>query len=87
MIVGSANIQNCNVSSTCCDGYNATIGVSSCGTLPSVCAVLPARMLAYDYVIGGVTRRGVPSNLPFSNGAPPEIAIITLAELIANKGW
>ena len=31
VLVGSANVQNCNVSSTCCDGYNATIGVSSCG--------------------------------------------------------
>ena len=58
VMVGSANIQNCNVSSTCCDGYNATIGLSSCGNYPSVCAVLPSRMLAYDLVLGEVTRRG-----------------------------
>jgi hypothetical protein len=86
VLVGSANIQNCNVSSTCCDGYNATIGVSSCGTTQSVCAVLPARQLAYDLVLGGITRRGISTNLPYSNGAPAAISIITLDELIANKG-
>jgi hypothetical protein len=86
VLVGSANIQNCNVSSTCCDGYNATIGVASCGSTQSVCAVLPAFQLAYDYVLGGVTRMGVSTNLPYSNGAPPAISIITLADLIANKG-
>lgn len=58
VLVGSANVANCNVSSTCCDGYNATIGVSSCGTTQSICAVLPARQLAYDFVLGGVTRKG-----------------------------
>lgn len=86
VMVGSANIQNCNVSSTCCDGYNATIGLSSCGDYPSVCAVLPSRMLAYDLVVGEITRRGIPTNLPYSNGAPAEINIVTLEELIANKG-
>eukprot|EP01038_Epipyxis_sp_PR26KG_P006359 gene6359-8759_t len=86
VLVGSANLENCNVSSTCCDGYNATIGVASCGNYRSVCAVLPANMLAYPFVIDGVTRRGVPTNLPYSNGAPAEIQIVTLAELIANKG-
>ena len=86
VLVGSANIQNCNLSSTCCDGYNATLGVSSCGKTQSVCAVLPARQLAYDLVLGGVTRMGVATNLPYSNGAPAAISIITLDELIANKG-
>jgi hypothetical protein len=86
VLVGSANIQNCNVSSTCCDGYNATIGVASCGTTQSVCAVLPARQLAYDLVLGGITRRGISTNLPYSNGAPAAISIITIDELIANKG-
>ena len=86
VLVGSANVQNCNVSSTCCDGYNATIGLSSCGVLPTVCAVLPSRVLAYDYVIDGVTRRQTGTNLPYSNGAPQEIAIFTLEELQKNKG-
>mmetsp|Transcript_6182 Transcript_6182/g.8636 ORF Transcript_6182/g.8636 Transcript_6182/m.8636 type:complete len:1059 (+) Transcript_6182:817-3993(+) len=86
VIVGSANIQNCNVSSTCCDGYNSSIGISSCGNYRSVCVVFPSRMLAYDFVKDSVTRRGVPSSLPYPNGAPPEIDIITLEELIANKG-
>ena len=86
VLVGSANVQNCNVSSTCCDGYNATIGLASCGTSASVCAVLPSRALASDFVVDGVTRRMVGSNVPYPNGAPQEIEIFTLDELIANKG-
>ena len=86
VMVGSANVQNCNVSSTCCDGYNATIGLASCGNLPTVCAVLPSRALASDFVYGGITRRQVGSNIPYPNGAPQEIEIFTLDELIANKG-
>ncbi len=87
VVVGSTNIQNCNVSSTCCDGYNATIGLASCGTGRTVCAVLPARMLAYEFAIDGVSRRQVPSNLPYP-GIPDsnEIVIFTLDELKANKG-
>eukprot|EP00605_Chrysophyceae_sp_TOSAG23-4_P000358 GSChrysophyteH1.ASY1.ANO1.405.1 assembled CDS len=86
VMVGSTNIQNCNVSSTCCDGFNATIGLASCGKLPSVCAVLPSRALASDYVVDGITRRQVGSNVPYPNGALQEIEIMTLDELIANKG-
>eukprot|EP01040_Poterioochromonas_malhamensis_P007147 gene7147-7718_t len=86
VMVGDANIQNCNVSSTCCDGYDPAIGTSSCGNYQSVCAVLAAHMLAYDYVNEGVTRRGVSSNLAYDTGAPPDITISTLDELIANKG-
>lgn len=86
VLVGSANVQNCNVSSTCCDGYNSTIGPASCGTTKSVCAVLPARQLAYDLVIDGITRSGVISNLDYSNGQPAALSIFTLEELKANKG-
>lgn len=74
------------MSSTCCDGYDPAVGLESCGAYRSVCAVLPANMLAYDLVLNGVTRRAVPTNLPYSNGAPPEINIFTLPELIANRG-
>lgn len=83
IVVGNANIQNCNVSSTCCDGYNATIGIASCGL---VCAVYPDRMLASSLVIDGITRRLTPSNLPYDNGAPPEIVFKTPDQLIADKG-
>jgi len=86
VLVGSANVQNCNMSSTCCDGYNATIGLASCGVLPTVCAVLPSRTLAYEYVIDGITRRQTGTNRPYSNGAPPEIAIFTLDQLRKNAG-
>lgn len=81
VLVGSANVQNCNGSSTCCDGYNATIGLSSCG---SVCATYQSRRLAFPTVIGGVTRRQVPSNIPYADGSPPEKVITTLAGLGAN---
>merc|ERR1712000_240709 len=86
IIVGSAQIENCNVSSTCCDGYNATLGLASCGTSASVCAVLLERRLAYEYVVDGVTRRQTPSNIPYDDGSPPEKVVLTLQELIANKG-
>ncbi len=86
VMVGATNVQNCNVSSTCCDGYNATIGLASCGTYASVCAVLPSRALASDFVIDGITRRQVGSNVPYPNGALPEIQIFTVDELRANKG-
>lgn len=86
VIVGSAQIENCNVSSTCCDGYNATLGLASCGTSASVCAVLLERRLAYEYVVDGVTRRQTPSNIPYDDGSPPEKVVLTLQELIANKG-
>lgn len=88
VFVGSANLANCNASSTCCDGYNATLGAAlSCRQgYPSVCAVLLANALAYDAVIGGLSRRGTPSTLKYSNGANAVITFITLDELISNKG-
>jgi hypothetical protein len=71
---------------TCCDGFNASIGVTSCGTGATVCATLLERRLAYQYVENGITRRQVPSNLPYDNGAPPEKVVLTLQELIDNAG-
>ncbi|CAM9989648.1 unnamed protein product, partial [Ectocarpus fasciculatus] len=85
-IVGSAHVENCNASSTCCDGYDPLIGEASCGSTASVCAVLLERRLDYEYVVDGVTRRQVPSNLPYPNGGQPEKVILTLDALIANQG-
>ncbi|CAE7456757.1 unnamed protein product, partial [Symbiodinium microadriaticum] len=65
VIVGSAQVENCNASMTCCDGFNE---------------------LAYDYVYDGITRRQVPSNVPYDDGAPPEKVVLTLQELIAIQG-
>ena len=86
VIVGSAQVENCNASMTCCDGFNETLGLASCGTGRSVCAVLLERRLAYDYVYDGVTRRQVPSNIPYDDGSPPEKVVLTLQELIAIQG-
>lgn len=85
-IVGSAHVENCNASMTCCDGYNETLGLASCGTGRTVCAVLLERRLAYEYVYDGISRRQVPSNRPYDDGAPPEKVILTLEELIAVQG-
>jgi hypothetical protein len=89
VVVGSANIQNCNSSSTCCDGFNATVGIKSCvGGMfsKSVCAVFAARELAHPFVFDGKTRSAPLSNLPFSNGSPADIDIVTLDYLLTNKG-
>lgn len=85
-IVGSAHVENCNASMTCCDGYNETLGLASCGTGRTVCAVLLERRLAYEYVYDGISRRQVPSNRPYDDGSPPEKVILTLDELIAIQG-
>lgn len=85
VLVGDANIQNCNSSSSCCDGYNATLGVSSCRAGVSVCAVLQDRQLEFDFVIDGITRRQVPYNIPYSDGGLPQIVALTLDELISSK--
>ena len=71
---------------TCCDGFNATIGLASCGTGATVCATLLERRLEYPYVVDGISRRQVPSNLPYDNGSPPEKVVLTLQELIHNAG-
>jgi hypothetical protein len=86
VLVGSTQVENCNASTTCCDGFNPLIGIASCGNKPSVCANLLERRLAYEYVEGGVTRRQVPSNIPYSDGSPPEKVVLTLDELIAGRG-
>jgi hypothetical protein len=86
VIVGSAHIENCNASTTCCDGYNATIGIASCGVSASVCAVLLERRLSVKYAVDGASRRQVPSNIPYDNGALPEKVVMTVAELIAGRG-
>ena len=52
-IVGSAQIQNCNASHVCCDGYNASIGSESCKPGRSVCANLLRRQLEHEFVLDG----------------------------------
>jgi len=86
VLVGNTNLQNCNVSSTCCDGYNATLGLASCRAGVSVCAVLNERQLGYDFVQNGITRRQVQYNIPYANGGLQEIVAMTLDELIQSKG-
>jgi len=71
VLVGSANVQNCNSSSTCCDGYDGS-SLDSCG---AVCATILEERLARDYVIGGQTRREVPSNIKYDTGKGPEKVI------------
>jgi hypothetical protein len=42
--------------------------------------------LAYSYSDDGLSRRLTPSNIPYDNGAPAEKVVLTLTELITNKG-
>ena len=86
IIVGDAHIENCNASVTCCDGYNPLIGLASCGSRATVCAVLLENRLEYRYVEDGVTRRQVPSNIPYPDGGLSEKVVLTLDELRANRG-
>ena len=79
-------MENCNRSFTCCDGYNATVGPNSCLPGPSVCAVFLSSQLDSSAVIDGLSRRQVPTNIPFSDGNPPEKRVMTLSELVASKG-
>ena len=46
-----------------------------------MCADLLQRQLAYSYVIDGITRRQVPSNVPYPDGGAPEFVVQRLDEL------
>ena len=85
-IVGSAHVENCNSSFTCCDGYNPAIGYRSCRPGPSVCAFLLSRSINTEFVIDGQTRQGVPSNALSADGISPPIVVMSLDELFTNKG-
>ena len=81
VLVGSANVQNCNSSSTCCDGYNATLGEAKNWGCGAVCATILERRLAFEYVVGGTTRRQVPANIPYVTEGDQEKVITTLQGL------
>jgi hypothetical protein len=81
VLVGSANVQNCNSSSTCCDGYNVTLGAEQDYGCGLVCATILERRLAYDLVVDGVTRRQVPANIPYVKEGDQEKVIMTLQGL------
>ena len=52
-IIGSAHIENCNISHVCCDGYNASIGSASCKPGRSVCVNSMTEQLEYKFVLDG----------------------------------
>jgi hypothetical protein len=56
-LVGDANLQNCNTSHSCCDGYDPTVGVGSCG---AVCSAIGTWDPTY---INGESNRNVTSNV------------------------
>eukprot|EP00606_Chrysophyceae_sp_TOSAG23-5_P001108 GSChrysophyteH2.ASY1.ANO1.525.1 assembled CDS len=70
VMVGSTNVQNCNVSSTCCDGFNATIGLASCGTLPSVCAARASGAAWYRRKVD--VREGFDTRITFEISNPSQ---------------
>ena len=62
-------------SSTCCDGFNTTTGLSSCAPDALVCAVLLDKMFDQSLVVDGMVPKQIPTNLPFPDGSPPEIQV------------
>lgn len=74
VLVGHTNVQNCNSSSTCCDGYNVTKGPPNFGC-GHVCSTVLERRLAHPLSINGVTRREVPANIPYVNWGDQEKVI------------
>lgn len=85
-VVGSAHVENCNMSFTCCDGYNASIGIKSCRSGQSVCAFIFERLLQKPYVIDGISRNVIYSNEGYGEGTQPQIVVLSLDELISIKG-
>lgn len=79
IIVGDANIQNCNVSSTCCDDYNSSYGFHSCQS-SIICAVSPINALASSFVVNGISRRELPSNIKYTHDNYSAITIQSYEE-------
>lgn len=70
-VVGSANVENCNATVTCCDEYAS--GYCSAGSLVS--AVDLSRQYGRRLVVDTAPSREVPSSLPFSDGGPPTTSV------------
>uniref|UniRef100_A0A7S2RZZ2 Fibronectin type-III domain-containing protein n=1 Tax=Rhizochromulina marina TaxID=1034831 RepID=A0A7S2RZZ2_9STRA len=60
-LVGDANIENCNQSIVCCDGYNASYGLSSCKSEAFTCSQIGS---VDPYYINGQSTREVPYSDP-----------------------
>lgn len=63
IIVGDANIENCNESIACCDGYNYSLGITSCSGRTYTCSAVTS---SDPYYIDGVDvkERTVPYSDP-----------------------
>lgn len=67
VFIGSAHLQNCNSSSSCCDGYNSSIGLPSCSNIGvSVCSVSISTR-NNGLVVNGQNRRDIPMNIHPNN--------------------
>ena len=82
VLVGAANVQNCNQSATCCDGYNATQGISSCRADAMVCAVVLDRMFDGARVVDGAVQNQIPTSLSFPDGGHPSINMMRYGDLL-----
>ena len=76
-LIGTANVQNCNASTTCCDGYNTTIGAASCTYHSLVNAVLLNRQFDKVFAVDGEISKQIPSNKLFEGGGLPSSSVFT----------
>jgi len=71
IIVGDANIENCNESIACCDGYNYSYGITSCSGRSYTCTAVNS---VDPYYVDGidVNARQVPYSDPDGSLAAPK---------------
>ncbi len=59
VMVGNANVENCNESIACCDGFNVSLGISSCVSTAYTCTEVGS---IDPYYIDGQSARSVVHN-------------------------
>ena len=61
VMVGNANVENCNESIACCDGFNVSLGISSCVSTAYTCTEVGS---IDPYYIDGQSARSDPNMRP-----------------------
>lgn len=77
-LVGFANLENCNASTTCCDGFNSSLSALSCRANISVCSVSLSNRFNY-------LQETIPLNVGL-NGSTPSINMQSLEEFMLSGG-
>ena len=80
-LLGFANVENCNISTSCCDGYNTSVGTISCNPNISVCSISTSSRFSMT----STDQRPIPSNAAV-DGSTPIIRMQSLEDFLALKG-